>query len=66
MSAENKTIQEQMVELNEIVSWFNGEQFDIALAKQKYKEAVKLSDAIEKELTATKNEIEVLKKDFGD
>ena len=64
MSQENKSISEKMSKLGELVAWFEGEEFELEVALDKYKEAEKLADEIEKDLSGLKNEITVLKQKF--
>ena len=64
MSKQNKTIQEKMRELDALVVWFDGEEFNLEEAMGVYKKAEALAESIEKELAEYKNEIIVLKKEF--
>ena len=64
MSQENKSISEKMTKLGELVAWFEGEELELEAALDKYKEAEKLADEIEKDLSVLKNEITVLKQKF--
>lgn len=64
MSKEHKTINEQMAQLQELVSWFEGDDFEIEQALDKYAEAEKLARDIQVQLTEYKNHITVLKKRF--
>lgn len=64
MSAQNKTIQEKLNELSEMVEWFHGGSFKLESALTKFKQAEALAEEIEKELTKLKNDIKVVKKNF--
>ncbi|MFZ1316880.1 MAG: exodeoxyribonuclease VII small subunit [Candidatus Saccharimonas aalborgensis] len=64
MSKEHKTINEQMAQLQELVAWFEGDDFEIEQALDKYAEAEKLARDIQVQLTEYKNQITVLKKRF--
>ncbi|AGL62481.1 hypothetical protein L336_0779 [Candidatus Saccharimonas aalborgensis] len=64
MSKEHKTINEQMAQLQELVGWFEGDDFEIEQALDKYAEAEKLARDIQVQLTEYKNQITVLKKRF--
>ncbi len=66
MSAANKTINTQIAELDALVGWFDGDDFEIEEAISKFKEAEKLASDIEKDLSALKNEITVLKRKFDE
>jgi exonuclease VII small subunit len=60
MSKPNKTIQEKTAELSELVTWFDSDEFTL----DKFKEAEALAESIEKDLTALKNDIQIVKQKF--
>lgn len=62
----NDTILEKMEELNELVAWFNSDDFSIEEALTKYKEAEELALNIEKDLLSIKNQINIVKEKFSD
>lgn len=64
MSKPNKTIQEKTAELSELVAWFDGDEFTLETALDKFKEAEALAESIEKDLTAIKNDIQIVKQKF--
>lgn len=64
MSKLNKTIQEKTAELSELVDWFNSDEFTLETALNKFKEAEALAESIEKDLTALKNDIQIVKQRF--
>ncbi|MBP6038158.1 MAG: exodeoxyribonuclease VII small subunit [Candidatus Saccharimonas sp.] len=64
MSQNTKTIEEKMIELDTLVTWFDSDDFSLEKALETYKKAEALSTEIEKELDEYKNEIVVLKKKF--
>ncbi len=64
MSIANKTINEKMAQLDMLVGWFDGDDFEIEQAIGKFKEAEKLAEEIEQDLSSLKNEITVLKQKF--
>lgn len=64
MSKQDKTIQEKTDELDTIVAWFDGEDFSLELALDKFKQAEVLAKDIQKDLTGLKNEINVIKQRF--
>lgn len=61
---ENKTIQEQMDKLKGLVAWFEGDEFELELAKDRFVEAEKLASSIRQKLAEMKNEIIVLEQKF--
>jgi len=64
MSEKNKTVQEKLSELSELVAWFQGPNFSLEEAVDKFKQAESLADVIEGDLGKIKNEITVIKKRF--
>jgi len=59
-----KTVQEKLTDLSELVAWFQGSSFSLEEALDKYKTAEALAEEIEKDLTALKNDIKIVKKKF--
>ncbi|MGI6612380.1 MAG: exodeoxyribonuclease VII small subunit [Candidatus Nanosyncoccaceae bacterium] len=57
MSKKNKTIKEQVAELEEITAWFSGDDFDVEQAVQKYETAKALLKNITQQLESLKNQI---------
>ena len=55
MSQANKTIAQKSEELSELVSWFDSEDFNLEIAVDKFKQAEKLANSIEKDLLELKN-----------
>jgi len=64
MSGKNKTIQEKMNDLAGQVAWFDGDEFTLEAAIEKFKNAEALATEIETDLGALKNDITVLKQRF--
>lgn len=64
VSQKNNSISQQLAKLDEIVAWFESDDFELEQAMAKYKEAEALSQEIETELSELKNEITVLKQKF--
>ena len=64
MSVANKSISEKTAQLTELVAWFDGPDFNLELALDKFKEAEKLAIEIEKSLLSLKNEIQIVKQKF--
>jgi len=64
MSKENKSIQDNIAALSELVAWFDSEDFSLEVAIDKFKEAEALAEKIESDLTALKNDIQVVKQKF--
>lgn len=63
-SKENKSVQDKLTDLSELVGWFQGASFKLEDALDKFKDAEALAESIEKDLTKLKNDIKVVKKRF--
>jgi exodeoxyribonuclease VII small subunit len=61
----NKTISELLAKLDAQVKWFEGEDFSLEQAIDKFTEAEKLAKEIEEKLGSFKNKINELKQDFS-
>jgi exonuclease VII small subunit len=67
MSAKNNaSISEKTIKLNELVEWFDSDDFELEAALDKFAEAQKLASEIESDLLAMKNSISVIKKNFNE
>lgn len=64
MSKANKTIQEKTLQLNELVAWFDSDDFTLEQALDKFRQAEVLAAEIELDLSTLKNEITVIKQKF--
>jgi exonuclease VII small subunit len=64
MSDQNKSVQEKLSDLSELVTWFQSSGFKLEDAFDKFKKAETLAEEIEKDLTKLKNDIKVVKKKF--
>ena len=59
------TIEQMMAELNERIAWFQGDDFNLDEAKQRFLEARELSKKITATLEDMRHDIEVLSEDFN-
>ncbi len=67
MSKVNKpTVAEKTAKLHELVEWFDGEDFVLEEALEKFTEAEKLAAEIETDLLALKNNIKIVKVKFSE
>lgn len=64
MSEVNKTVNQKLTELSELVAWFQSSDFKLEEAVIKFKQAELLAEEIEKNLTKLKNDIKVVKTKF--
>ena len=60
-----KTIEQMMAELNERIAWFQGDDFNLDEAKQRFIEARQLAKDITAVLDGMQYEITVLSEDFS-
>ena len=60
----NLSVAEKTAKLNELVAWFNSDDFELEQALDKFTEAEKLAAEIENDLLALKNRIELVKAKF--
>ncbi len=67
MSAKNNpSIQEKTAQLDQLVTWFDGDDFELERALDKFAEAEKLAEEIEHDLATLKNNIEIVKTKFNE
>lgn len=59
------TIEQMMAELNERIAWFQGDDFNMDEAKQRFIEARELSKKITSTLEDMRHDIEVLSENFN-
>lgn len=64
MSKQDKTLRELTAEFEEIVAWFDQDDFEVEQAVEKYEQARSLSQAIKDKLESVENKITVLEKSF--
>ena len=60
-----KSLNQKIQDLDDQIDWFYGDDFDLAAASEKYKQAKQLAEDIEKDLNSLKNDIEIVDKDFS-
>lgn len=60
----DKKISERMEELEQKLQWFNGDEFTLDEAAERYAEVEKLVAEAEKMLLKTQDRVEILKKKF--
>ena len=62
----NLKIADKTAKLNELVAWFDSDDFELEQALDKFTEAEKLAGEIEHDLLALKNNIEIVKVKFDE
>lgn len=64
MSQKNETIAQKMAKLDVLVAWFDGEEFELEQAVERFKKAEILAESIQDDLKNLKNEINIIKQRF--
>lgn len=59
------SIQMKLARLDELVAWFDGDEFELEKAVQQLQEAKKLATDIERDLEGIENEITLVKRSFA-
>jgi len=57
----SETVTKKLARLGELVAWFESDEFVLEEAIERFKEAQKLADEVEADLSKLKNEITVTK-----
>ena len=65
MSQNEKTTNEKLSELRELVAWFENDTFELEEAFEKFEQGSELANAIKKDLSEMENKITVLKEKFN-
>lgn len=58
------TVQQELVDLSEMIAWFQSDDFSLEEAVETYKKAEALAKKIDDDLQGLKNEITVIKQRF--
>lgn len=68
MSQKNSasTISQKTEKLNDLISWFDSEDFELEQALDKFKQAEALAADIEQDLQSLKNDINIVKQKFDE
>ncbi len=61
----DKSFQEKMTELDEILAWFESDEVSLEQSVAKYEQALALSKELQDELKNAQNKIEILNKKFS-
>ena len=64
MTKNNQTIQDRITQLDELVAWFDSDEFSLEEATDVFKKAEVLAREIEADLHELKNEVQVIKASF--
>ena len=64
MTKSDQTIQDKITQLDELVAWFDSDEFSLEEATEVFKKAEVLAREIEADLRELKNEVQVIKASF--
>ena len=64
--SQTTTIADKTIKLNELVEWFDSDDFELEKALDIFSQAEKLADEIEHDLLALKNTITIAKAKFNE
>ncbi len=64
-NAKDLTINQKLVQLDQQIEWFYGDEFSLEEATQRYQEAALSAKEIEANLNEIKNQIEIIDRDFS-
>lgn len=59
-------LNDQLRELDELIAWFDRDDFDLDEALKKFDDGIKLTEQIEERLSKLENKITVLRERFGE
>lgn len=62
---DKQTVKQKIEQLDELVAWFDGDDFELEQASAKLKEAAKMASEIEHDLESVQNEIREVKQSFA-
>lgn len=65
MNKSDTTIQQKIDQLDALVAWFDGDDFQLEQASRKLQEAAKLAKSIEQDLNTVSNEVAQVKRSFA-
>lgn len=66
MSKQSKSLADKQAELDEVLAWFDSDDFSIEQAMERFEQAKQLAGDIENELTEYKNTFTTLKQRFDE
>lgn len=61
--ADNRSLREQMEQLEEILAWFDSDEFELEAAVERYQQAAHVAEQIDQRLTEIKNKVTIITED---
>lgn len=62
-NADNRSLREQMEQLEEILAWFDSDEFELEAAVESYQQAARVAEQIDQRLTEIKNKVTIITED---
>ena len=62
-NADNRSLREQMEQLEEILAWFDSDEFELEAAIERYQQAARVAEQIDRRLTEIKNKVTIITED---
>ena len=62
-NADNRSLREQMEQLEEILAWFDSDEFELEAAVERYQQAARVAEQIDQRLTEIKNKVTIITED---
>ena len=64
-NADNRSLREQMEQLEEILAWFDSDEFELEAAIERYQQAARVAEQIDQRLTEIKNKVTIITEDVA-
>jgi exonuclease VII small subunit len=61
--ADNHSLREQMEQLEEILAWFDSDEFELEAAVERYQQAARVAEQIDQRLREIKNKVTIITED---
>ncbi len=61
--ADSHSLREQMEQLEEILAWFDSDEFELEAAVERYQQAARVAEQIDQRLTEIKNKVTIITED---
>ncbi|MBF1032180.1 MAG: exodeoxyribonuclease VII small subunit [Candidatus Nanosynbacter sp.] len=61
--ADNHSLREQMEQLEEILAWFDSDEFELEAAVERYQQAARVAEQIDQRLRGIKNKVTIITED---
>ena len=61
--ADNRSLREQMEQLEEILAWFYSDEFELEAAVERYQQAARVAEQIDQRLREIKNKVTIITED---